>query len=154
MYWSLFPFLALVIVTASSGLLFRPGEWYETLRKPSWTPPNWLFGPVWSTLYIMIAVAGWLVWNADPGSAAIWFWGLQLLLNGFWSYFFFGRRRMDLAFADVVLMWLSVLAFIVSAAGISSAAALLFVPYLVWVTIAAALNLAVWRLNPDAVAPA
>ncbi len=154
MYWSLFPFLALVIVTASSGLLFRPGEWYETLRKPSWTPPNWLFGPVWSTLYIMIAVAGWLVWNADPGSAAIWFWGLQLVLNGFWSYFFFGRRRMDLAFADVVLMWLSVLAFIVSAAGISSAAALLFVPYLVWVTIAAALNLAVWRLNPDAVASA
>ena len=65
MYWSLVPFLAMVIVTAGSGVFFKPGAWYETLRKPSWTPPNWLFGPVWSTLYIMIAVAGWLVWRIE-----------------------------------------------------------------------------------------
>lgn len=147
---SLLVFVVLVIATASSGALFQPGEYYETLRKPSWTPPNWAFGPVWSVLYIMIAVAGWLVWRAEGWSAATIVWGVQLVLNGLWSYFFFGARRMDLAFVDVVLMWLSIAAFILLAWPVSTWAALLFLPYLVWVTIAGALNLAVWRMNPAA----
>jgi len=148
--WTLAMFVILVVVTGGSGVFFKPGEWYRGLSKPFWTPPNWLFGPVWSVLYIMIAVAGWLVWRADPGSPALWLWGLQLLLNGAWSWLFFGRRRMDLAFADLVAMWLTIAAFIVVALPLSQIAGLLFVPYLVWVTIAGALNLTVWRMNPQA----
>lgn len=147
--WSLLVFFVLVVVAASSGVLFQPGEWYATLRKPRWTPPNWLFGPVWSVLYIMIAIAGWMVWKAAPGSAAMWLWGLQLVLNAAWSGLFFGMRRMDLAFYCVAALWICVAGFIVAAAGISAGAALLFVPYLIWVTIAAALNRTVWRMNPD-----
>jgi benzodiazapine receptor len=148
--WSLLVFLGLMVVAAMSGVFFKPGEWYERLAKPRWTPPNWLFGPVWTTLYILIAIAGWLVWRAEPSSAAMWLWGAQLVLNALWSALFFGARRMDLAFAEVVLLWLSIAGFIALAAGISTAAALLFVPYLVWVAIAATLNLTVWRMNPQA----
>jgi len=133
---------------ASSGAVFRPGDWYAGLRKPGWTPPNWVFGPVWSILYIMIAIAGWLTWRAQPDSLAVWIWGVQLVLNGAWSWLFFGRRRMDLAFSEVCLMWLSIAAFIVAAYPVSVTASLLFVPYLIWVTIAATLNYSVWRLNP------
>ncbi|MEQ1941838.1 TspO/MBR family protein [Mesorhizobium sp. VNQ89] len=148
--WSLAVFVALVVVAASSGVFFKPGEWYSGLRKPSWTPPNWVFGPVWMVLYIMIAVAGWLVWRADPTSIAIWFWGTQLLVNATWSGLFFGMRRMDLAMYDIALLWVMVAGFIVSASAVSTTAALLFAPYLLWVTIAAALNLAVLRLNREA----
>ena len=133
---------------ATSGAVFRPGDWYAGLRKPGWTPPNWVFGPVWSILYIMIAIAGWLAWRAQPDSLAVWIWGVQLVLNGAWSWLFFGRRRMDLAFGEVCLMWLSIAAFIVAAYPVSVTASLLFVPYLIWVTIAATLNYSVWRLNP------
>jgi len=145
--WSLAVFVVLVVAAASSGVFFKPGEWYRGLRKPSWTPPNWVFGPVWSVLYIMIAVAGWLVWRADPSSPAIWFWAAQLLVNASWSGLFFGMRRMDLAMYDIVLLWIVVAGFIVTASAVSTTAALLFVPYLIWVTIAGALNLAVLRLN-------
>lgn len=150
MSWSLVVFVLLVIVTASGGALFMPGEWYERLRKPSWTPPNWAFPVVWSVLYLMMAVAGWLVWRAEPGSVAIWFWGAQLMANWLWSALFFGMRRMDLAFADVSILWLLIAGFIVTTWPVSSTAALLFVPYLVWVTIASALNLTVWRMNAPA----
>lgn len=148
--WSLVVFIVLVVVAASSGVLFKPGAWYAGLRKPVWTPPNWLFGPVWSVLYVMIAVAGWLVWRADASNPAIWLWGAQLVVNATWSGIFFGMRRMDLAFFDILLLWLLVAAFIVTASAVSTTAALLFVPYLIWVTIAGALNLTVWRMNPTA----
>lgn len=148
---SLLVFVALVIATASTGFLFQPGPWYEKLRKPAWTPPNWLFGPVWSVLYIMIAVSGWLVWRAEGAGVPILLWAVQLVLNGLWSYLFFGIRRMDIALVDAVLMWLAVAAFIVVAFPVSQTAALLFIPYLVWVTVAAALNATVWRMNPQAV---
>lgn len=147
---SLLVFVALVVATAATGILFQPGAWYETLEKPFWTPPNWLFGPVWSILYIMIAVAGWLVWRADGMGAAVLLWACQLALNGLWSFLFFGIRRMDLAMVDVVLLWLAIASFIAVALPISQAAAFLFIPYLVWVSIAAALNLSVWRMNPEA----
>jgi tryptophan-rich sensory protein len=148
--WSLAIFVALCVATASTGAIFQPGDWYETLEKPSWTPPNWSFGVVWTVLYIMIAVAGWLVWRQAGASAAIVAWGAQLVLNAAWSWLFFGRRRMDLAMVDVVALWLSIAAFILFAWPVSPWAALLFVPYLVWVSIAAALNRTVWRMNPQA----
>ena len=144
---SVAPFAAAVILVALTGAIFKPGAWYETLAKPSWTPPDWAFPVVWSILYLFIAIAGWLVWIETGWSLAITFWILQLLLNGAWSWLFFGLKRMDLAFADVSLLWLCIAGFIVIAWPISTTAALLFLPYLVWVNIAAALNLTVWRMN-------
>jgi tryptophan-rich sensory protein len=140
-------FFLIVLVAASSGAIFKPGDWYRDLRKPSWTPPDWAFPVVWSMLYFMIAVAGYLVWMADPASPAMALWFLQLVLNAAWSYLFFGRRDMVTALADVSGMWLSILGFIILAWPISPVASLLFVPYLMWVSVASALNFRVWRLN-------
>ncbi len=142
-------FFVLVAAASLSGALFKPGEWYRKLRKPTWTPPSWAFGAVWSVLYIMIAIAGWLVWRQGQPGLAIWFWGLQLAVNAGWSGLFFGMRRMDLALYDIALLWVLVASFILSAASISLVASLLFVPYLIWVTIAGALNWTVLRLNPE-----
>ncbi|MBL8584630.1 MAG: tryptophan-rich sensory protein [Rhizobiaceae bacterium] len=145
--WSMAVFLLLVASAASSGVLFRPDEWYRSLRKPRWTPPDWVFGPVWSVLYVMIAIAGWLVWKQQPASPAMALWCLQLVVNAGWSGVFFGMRRMDLAFCVLALLWLSLAGFTVAAVGISPAASALFIPYLIWVTIAGALNWTVWRMN-------
>ncbi|MEL6961822.1 MAG: TspO/MBR family protein [Pseudomonadota bacterium] len=151
MWGSLAVFIVAVIMVAMTGAIFKPGPWYETLEKPSWTPPDWAFPVVWSILYLFIAIAGWLVWQSSGWSLALALWILQLLLNGAWSWLFFGLKRMDLAFVDVSLLWLCIAGFIVIAWPISTTAALLFLPYLVWVSIAAALNLTVWRMNPIAV---
>jgi tryptophan-rich sensory protein len=147
-------FAAANVVVALSGILFPPGPWYETLTKPSWCPPNWLFGPAWTLLYAMIAVSGWLVWREAGfagATAALVIYGVQLLLNAAWSGIFFGLKRMDLAFAELVLLWLAILATIVAFFPIHAGAALLLVPYLAWVSFAGALNLTLWRLNPDKV---
>lgn len=148
--WSLAAFALLALVAASSGAFFKPGEWYRQLRKPSWTPPSWVFGAVWSVLYVMIAIAGWLVWRIEPGGAAVWLWGLQLVLNGLWSGIFFGRRRIDWAMFEIALLWFAIAAFMAAAADVSAPAAILFVPYLIWVTIASTLNWSVYRLNATA----
>lgn len=142
-------FVLLVVATAASGAVFKPGAWYERLDKPGWTPPDWAFPVVWTILYAMIAYAGWLVWREAGLGLVVVVWLAQLVFNAMWSWLFFGRKRMDLAFADVVALWLSVAAFIVLAWPVSALAGLLFVPYLVWVTIAAALNYRVWSLNPQ-----
>ena len=147
---ALVSFVVAVVLIASTGAIFKPGAWYEGLAKPSWTPPDWAFPVVWSVLYIFIAGAGWLVWREAGWSLALGVWTLQLLLNGAWSWLFFGLRRMDLAFVDVALLWLCIAAFIMLAWPMSTIAALLFLPYLVWVSVAAALNLTVWRMNPFA----
>lgn len=143
-------FLVIVLAAASSGAMFKPGEWYETLRKPSWTPPKWAFPVVWTILYVMIGCAGWLVWTNGGWSLPMALWALQMVTNALWSYFFFGMRRMDIALVDVSVLWLSVAFFIVTAWSLVPLASLLFVPYLAWVTAAAALNYSVRRLNPDA----
>jgi tryptophan-rich sensory protein len=146
---ALFGFVGACFLVAMSGALFRPGQWYEVLDKPPWTPPNWLFGPVWMVLYAMIAVSGWIVWREvglAPGVFAVYL--AQLLLNGAWSGIFFGMRRMRLALYEVALLWLSIAANIAVFYPISGLAALLLVPYLCWVTIAAALNYEVVRRNP------
>lgn len=138
----------LVLATASSGALFMPGPWYEALAKPSWTPPNWLFPVAWTVLYIMIALAGWLVWKAGGFGTALLIWGAGLVVNAAWSYLMFGKHDITLALADVAVLWLMVLAFIIAAWPVDWRASLLFMPYLVWVSIASALNFEVWRLNP------
>jgi benzodiazapine receptor len=147
-YVALGVFALLVLAAASTGAAFRPGEWYENLRKPRWTPPDWLFPVAWAVLYLMIAYAGWLVWSVDPFHPALGLWAIQLVANAAWSWLFFGRREMGLAFADLLVMWFSIAGFIVLAWPVSPLAAMLFAPYLVWVSFAGALNFTVWRLNP------
>lgn len=141
-------FIGVVFLAAASGAVFKPGPWYEELQKPSWTPPNWAFPVVWTLLYIMIAYAGWSVWSKVGWSLPIVFWALQIVLNAAWSWLFFGLRRMDLALVDVGLLWLAIAGFIVTAWPVSPIAALLFVPYLAWVTTAGLLNRAVQQLTP------
>jgi translocator protein len=144
-------FFAACLATAASGALFRPGAWYESLRKPWWRPPNWLFGPAWTVLYLMICVSGWLVWRkAGVAGAALplALYGAHLLINAAWSGFFFGLRRMDLALVDVALLWLSIVAMMALFHPIEPLAAWLLAPYLAWVSFAAFLNLTMLRLNP------
>jgi translocator protein len=143
-------FIVIVLVAASSGAVFKPGEWYEALRKPDWTPPNWAFPVVWSILYLCIGYAGWLIWTTAGWSLPMALWGLQMVANALWSYFFFGKRRMDLALVDVAVLWLAVALFILAAWPVAPLASLLFVPYLAWVSAAATLNYSVRRLNPEA----
>jgi benzodiazapine receptor len=143
-------FIAASFLAALTGAWFRPGEWYKRLRKPSWRPPDRLFAPVWTLLYLLIAVSGWLVWReAGFGGAALplTVYVLQIALNAAWTPLFFGLHRPDLGFVDIVLVWMSIIATIVLFYPIHVVAALLLVPYLAWVTFATALNFAVWRLN-------
>lgn len=146
-------FLVAVFLTASLGALLTapsvPG-WYNTLEKPSWTPPNYLFGPVWTILYIFIAIAGWLAWRKSGPDIDVLTFGLylfQLVLNTLWSGFFFALQNPGLAFLEIVVLWLVILGTLVRFTALSRTAALLFVPYLIWVTYALALNLAIWRMN-------
>lgn len=141
-------FFVLVAATASSGAFFTPGEWYASLRKPQWTPPDWLFGPAWTVLYIAIAAAGWLVWRARRRvELPLILWGLQLIANAAWSLLFFGRHLPGIALIDIVVMLGLILGFIDTARRTSPAAAWLFVPYALWVSFAGALNAAIWLMN-------
>lgn len=146
-YYSLGVFILLVFAAAMSGAFFKPGVWYAGLNKPSWTPPDWLFPVAWTVLYLMIAVAGWLVWKSQGLGLALLIWFVHLGFNAAWSYYMFGANRIDLAMYDVTAMWITLAAFIVVAWPISSTASLLMVPYLAWVSFAAALNWRVWQLN-------
>ena len=143
------PFLVFLLLAGAAGACgaaFPPGAWYAALAKPAWTPPNVVFGPVWATLYVMIAVAGWLVWRTgDRKALAIW--GSGLSLNAVWSWLFFGRHAIGWALVDIVLIWLSIAAFIIWTWSRERRASLLFLPYLAWVSLAIALNAAIWRLN-------
>lgn len=153
MSWSLAAFFGLCFLAAMSGGLFSPGPWYWALKKPSWQPPDWLFAPAWLVLYVMIAFAGWIVWESPPSLArdiGLGLYGIQLVLNALWSAIFFGMKRMGLAFVEVVFLWISVAATMAAFFVVDSTAGQLFVPYLAWVSFAAFLNLTVWRLNPEA----
>jgi benzodiazapine receptor len=139
-------FCAAVIAIASTGAIFRPGDWYKELEKPSWCPPNWLFGPTWTALYLTIAVAGWLVWRDfgfGKASGAFTLYFMQLLLNMLWSPLFFGLKRPGIAMAELVVLWVSIAMTIAAFWSLVQPAALLLLPYLV----AGALNFAFWRLN-------
>lgn len=140
-------FFGACFATALSGAIFKPGQWYEGLKKPWWRPPNWLFGPAWAVLFIMIAFSGWYVWLEVGFGFALAVYGVQLALNFLWSAFFFGMRRLDLALYDLMLLWLSILACIIVFAPISATAAWLMVPYLGWVSFAGWLNFTMLKLN-------
>lgn len=123
-------------------------EWYPTLRKPSWTPPGWAFGPVWTLLYPMVAVSGWRAWREGRGRKRLLIYLVQMALNAAWPWLFFAARQPALALVDVVVLFAAILATAVAFWRVHRGAALLLVPYLGWVGFAAALNYAIWRLNP------
>jgi len=139
---------AACFAAASMGAVFKPGEWYKGLRKPSWNPPNWAFPLAWSALYLMIGTAGWLVWRADGFGLPLAFWGVQLFFNALWSIVFFGLRRLGWCLVEAWFLWSSILACVILFAPVSATAAWLMVPYLAWVSFAVALNRAIWRRNP------
>ena len=125
--------------------------WYATLVKPSFNPPNWVFGPAWTVLYALMGAAAFLVWRAGLSSSrvrvALALFSVQLALNFAWSWLFFGIHQPGWAFAEIVALWIAIAATIAAFFGVSRAAGWLMTPYLAWVTFAAALNLAVWQLN-------
>lgn len=151
MFWLTFCiFFAACLGAGVTGGLFPPGAWYRELSKPSWTPPDWVFPVVWLVLYVSMALAAARVAMRPDNGVALAFWAMQIAFNGLWTPVFFGLKNIRLGMAVVSVLWASVLCALLALWQVDWIAGLLFVPYLVWVTIAAALNAAVWRLNPDA----
>ena len=154
MRWiGLFLWIALCFAVAGIGGRWTAGEikgWYRTLTRPSFAPPNWLFGPVWTLLYALMAIAAWRVWLAAPAQARTWalvLFLLQLALNLAWTWIFFRRHAIGLALFEVVLLWAAIGATTLGFVRVAPLAAWLMAPYLAWVAFAAALNAAFWRLN-------
>lgn len=144
-------FLGACLAAGATGAMFQPGAWYQSLRKPSWTPPNWLFPVAWTTLYICMSVAGARIAGLAGTQAAVGqalaFWALQIALNTLWTPVFFGLKKMGAGLVVLILLWGAVAATLVSFWQLDTIAGLLFVPYLMWVSVAFALNLSVWRMN-------
>jgi tryptophan-rich sensory protein len=130
-----------------SALLFPPGDWHAALIKPPFNPPNSVFAPVWTTLYVMIGIAGALAWRWDPQSGAVKLWFVQLLLNGLWTVVFFGFHQIEWAVVVILALWWSIVAFIKRTSRELPSAALLFAPYWLWVSFATVLNGAIAALN-------
>ncbi|MCC8537943.1 TspO/MBR family protein [Xanthomonas axonopodis pv. poinsettiicola] len=146
--------LALCYAVAGLGAMasLQAASFYAELVRPAWAPPGWLFGPVWTVLYGMMAVSVWLVWRRGGWTgarAALILFVAQLALNGLWSWLFFAWHLGAWAFADIVALWLVLAATIAAFAKRHALAAWLLVPYLAWVSFAAALNFSVWQLNPQ-----
>lgn len=150
MFWLIFcVFFAACLGAGVTGGLFPPGAWYKKLEKPWFTPPDWVFPVTWMVLYLCIAAAGARVALLENNALAMAFWALQLAFNGLWTPVFFGLRQIRMGMAVVSFLWLSVLCAMIALWQVDWIAGALFAPYLLWVTIAAALNAEVWRLNPD-----
>lgn len=147
-YVTLALFLVLVVgggIMIGAGNI--PGEWYSALEKPWFNPPNWLFGPAWTLLYILIGVAGWRTWERNRGGRAMKLWWGQLALNFMWSPVFFTANSIGGALAIVVVLLLTILVFIALTFNRDRVAALLFAPYAAWVAFATTLNASIWWLN-------
>jgi tryptophan-rich sensory protein len=146
--WLVVSFIASAVGAIAS---IEARAFYGQLDQPAWAPPPWLFGPVWMTLYALMGIAAWLVWRSDgfrDKRIALALFLVQLALNALWSWLFFAWHRGALAFAEVVVLWVFIVATGLSFWRVRPLAGALLVPYLLWVSFAAALNYAVWRLNP------
>jgi benzodiazapine receptor len=149
--------LIVAVVVAVALLLFgalstKVGQWYQDLRKPSWNPPNWAFGPAWTFILGLAAWAGVLSWSHATSDAERWrivgLFAVNIVLHALWSPLFFGLRRPDWALIEVPFLWMSIVALMVCLAPLSVLASALLLPYLLWVSFAAFLNLTIVRLNP------
>ena len=142
-----------VVVGFIGGQFSRPeiDTWYQSINKPSWQPPGWVFGPVWTTLYILMGIALYLVWKSSAPAAqkrtAIWLWSIQLVFNFFWSYIFFSMHELGLALAEILVLWGLILLTIFAFARISKTAAWRLVPYISWVSFASILTYTIYQLN-------
>lgn len=142
-----------VLIGGSAGFFTATGveSWYQTIQKPSWNPPSWIFAPVWTTLYVLMGIALFLIWkSAAPDTlkkTAIGLFALQLTLNFFWSFIFFKLEQPGWALAEIIVMWIFILLTIFSFAKINTTAAWLLVPYISWVSFATILNYTIWKLN-------
>jgi translocator protein len=149
--------ISIAIPLAAGGLsgFFTTSEipdWYQTITKPSWNPPSWIFAPVWTTLYLLMGIALYLVWKNESVEAsikrsAIILFAVQLILNFFWSLIFFKQHQIGWAFAEIITMWVFVLLTIFAFAKVNTTAAWLLVPYICWVSFASILNYTIWKLN-------
>jgi tryptophan-rich sensory protein len=147
-------FLLLCFGVAAAGAFFQPGSWYQELTKPSWNPPSWIFGPVWTVLYTLMAIAAWRVWRAAAAAGgwrgatpALGIFLAQLAANGLWSFLFFGLHRPALALVDILVLLALIVLTILQFRRHDRWAAWLLVPYLLWVSFATFLNFTLWRLN-------
>lgn len=146
---ALLGFVLAAFAAAAPAGLWPPGEWYQSIAKPEWNPPSWVFGPVWSTLYLLMGIAAWRVWrgaHADRG-AALMLWWAQLALNALWSPLFFGLQRLDLALLEIVLLLAAIVATARAFRAIDRLAWAMMLPYVAWVAFAAFLNYTLWQLN-------
>ncbi|KGI78027.1 TspO/MBR family protein [Oleiagrimonas soli] len=141
--------LLLVTLTAASGSLFMPGDWYAQLQKPTFTPPNLAFPIAWTLLYLCMAVAGWRAWLRRGFDGAMVLWLVQLALNALWSYVVFGRHLLGAGAIEIGLLWLAILATMIAFFRRDRLAGWLMTPYLAWVSFALVLNVALWQLNPS-----
>ncbi len=144
-------FFAASFAAGVTGAAFPPGVWYRSLRKPSWTPPDWLFPIAWTTLYVAMAVAAWRV--AESGSpwaiAGLALWSWQIVMNALWSPIFFGLHRLGAAMLALCGLWIAVALTAAAFWQADRVAGLLMAPYLLWVSVAGALNFALLRMNPE-----
>ena len=141
-------FIIVTFCAPLTGMFSPPGEWYASLSKPAWNPPSWIFGPVWTTFYLMMAIAAWLVWNRDGWRKPVWSYFVQLALNAAWTPLFFGMHEIGWALVEIVVLWLAILITALAFLRVSKPAACLMMPYLAWISFAAFLNFTLWRMNP------
>ena len=146
--------LAIPQLVAAAGAYYTvtgTGSWYQTIDKPSWQPPSWVFGPVWTTLYVLMGIAMFLVWKSNVPEKlkrrATILWGVQLLFNFLWSFLFFGQQQIFVALVEIVILWILILLTIFAFARVSKLAAWLLVPYIIWVSFATILTYTIWQLN-------
>jgi translocator protein len=147
---SLLVLIGFIVVTSVAPLLGMgslPGDWYASLNKPSWNPPGWIFGPVWTVLYLMMATAAWLVWKTCGWGMALRFYGIQLVFNAAWTPLFFGAQQTGWALVDIIAMWVSILVTMIAFFRVNKTAGGLMVPYFAWVSFAMVLNYTLWRMN-------
>jgi tryptophan-rich sensory protein len=141
-------FFVTCCAAAATGAVFEPGEWYKTLKKPEWTPPDWVFPVAWTSIYLLISFAGARVAVMEGSGYALAFWAMQAAFSTLWTPVFFGLRRLKGALLVMAPLWIAMAGCVWTHFQMDVWAGLAFVPYLIWVTVAAALNTAVWRLNP------
>ena len=144
-------FLIVTFLAPAASVGAMPGEWYAGLQKPAWNPPSWIFGPVWTALYTLMAIAAWLIWQRGGWAAQrkpLTLYFIQLALNAAWSPLFFGLKKPGLAFAEILCLLAAIVVTTRAFYRARPAAARLLLPYAAWVAFATWLNFTLWRLNP------
>jgi tryptophan-rich sensory protein len=140
-------FLLACCAAAATGMIFKPGAWYETLTKPRFTPPNWAFPVAWATIYLLLAWAGYRLTLLADSQTALALWAAQIALNTLWTPVFFGANRLLASMAIIVILWLVVASMVFLALRLDIITGLILFPYLVWLSVAAALNFSILRNN-------